>query len=82
MKGLLLKDWYLARKHCRAFLLILFVFAIVSAYSENNVFPVLYPIILSSILPVTLVSYDERSKWQFYADTMPYKRREIGRAHV
>lgn len=28
MKGLLLKDWYLARKHCRAFLLILFVFAI------------------------------------------------------
>lgn len=77
MKGLLLKDWYLARTHCRAFLLILFVFAIVSAYSENNVFPVLYPIILSSILPVTLVSYDERSKWQFYADTMPYKRRDM-----
>lgn len=77
MKGLLLKDWYLARTHCRAFLLILFVFAIVSAYSENNAFAVLYPIILSSILPVTLVSYDERSKWQFYADTMPYKRRDI-----
>ena len=45
MKGLLLKDWYLARTHCRAFLLILFVFAIVSAYSENNAFAVLYPII-------------------------------------
>lgn len=36
MKGLLLKDWYLARTHCRAFLLILFVFAIVSAYSGKQ----------------------------------------------
>lgn len=52
MKGLLLKDWYLARTHCRAFLLILFVFAIgFRILRENNAFAVLYPIILSSILP-------------------------------
>jgi len=76
MKGLLLKDWYMAKKYCRNYLFIILVFAIASGYAENNFF-MLYPMIMASILPVTLISYDERSKWQNYADTMPYKRRDI-----
>ncbi len=76
MKGLLLKDWYMAKKYCRSFLIIILAFAVSSVFSENNIF-IFYPIIMASLLPVTLISYDERSKWQYYADTMPYKRRDI-----
>lgn len=76
MKGLLLKDWYVLNKNCRSMFLIIVVFSICSAVTSNY-FYVFYPILLASILPVTLISYDERAKWQRYAETMPYKRSEI-----
>ena len=45
MKGLLLKDWYMILKYCRAFLVILVIFMGVSAVSESALFFALYPMI-------------------------------------
>ena len=43
MKGLLLKDLYMAAKYCRAFLLIVVVFLAVSFFGDDNIFFVVYP---------------------------------------
>ena len=72
MKGLLLKDLYMAAKYCRAFLLIVVVFLAVSFFGDDNIFFVVYPAMIAGIVPVTLISYDERDKWDLYAGTLPY----------
>ncbi len=74
MKGLLLKDFYMMKKYCRSFLLILLVFTAVSLFSESGAIFIAYPVLIVSMLPVTLISYDERSRWNVYSDTMPYSR--------
>lgn len=76
MKGLVIKDFYLIRKYCRMCLLIAVVFAVCSAL-EENVFIMFYPVVLGGVIPVTLVSCDEKSKWSVYAETFPYTRKEI-----
>ncbi len=76
MKGLLRKDCYLMMKYCRVFLLLVFIFTIVGI-KNNKIFFALYPIVLSSIIPVNLLSYDEKAHWNSYACTFPYTRKAI-----
>ncbi|MCI8360416.1 MAG: ABC-2 transporter permease [Clostridiales bacterium] len=75
MKGLLRKDFYMTVKYCKAYLLIVVIFAAVSASGNGNLFFTFYPVLLASMIPVTLISYDERSKWNGYAEALPYTRR-------
>ena len=77
MKGLMLKDLYMSAKYCRAFLIIVFVFLAVSFFSDENVFFIIYPTMIASIIPVTLISYDERDKWNQYSGTLPYSKAQI-----
>ena len=76
MKGLLRKDLYLMIKYCRLFFILIIVFSFAGAWN-NNLFFALYPIIISSIIPVNLLSYDEKSNWSLYACTFPCSRKEI-----
>ena len=62
MKGLLLKDFYMAMKYCRAYVVIAVVFSLFSIWG-NTSFLIAYPILLASVIPVNLISYDEKSKW-------------------
>ena len=77
MKGLILKDIYMMMKYCRAYLLIIIVFTAVSFVNSGNLFLVFYPIILCGMIPVNLLSYDERSRWLQYSGTMPYTKAQI-----
>lgn len=77
MKALLLKDYYMAMKYCKSHLLILLGFIALSFLSEDNLFFVFYPCILGGIIPVNLLSYDEKSKWLQYSGTMPYTKGQI-----
>lgn len=77
MKGLLLKDWYMMKKYCRAYLLIAVVFISVSLFSNDNMFFVFYPCLLCGMIPVNLLGYDERSRWMQYSGTMPYTKTQI-----
>ena len=74
MKGLLLKDAYMAAKYCRAYLLIVAVFLIAAPFSGDNLFLMMYPCILASMVPVNLLAYDAQSKWEQYAGTLPCSR--------
>lgn len=76
MRGLLIKDWYQARKYCRSLLLIAVVFAAVSVFSDNTLFAI-YPLMLGALLPVTLHAYDERSGFLRCACIMPVSRRDV-----
>lgn len=77
MAGLLLKDWYMMKKYCRAYLLIAVVFVAVSFFSDDNMFFVFYPCLLCGMIPVTLLGYDERSRWLQYSGTLPYTKTQI-----
>ena len=77
MKGLLLKDWYMMRKYCRAYLLIAVVFIVVSLFSNDNMFFAFYPCLLCGMIPVTLLALDERSRWMQYSGTLPYTKTQI-----
>lgn len=76
MKGLLLKDFYMTTKYCRAFLLIIVV-SLAASFFDHESFFIIYPIIIASMVPVTLVSYDEREKWTVYSGTLPYTKTQI-----
>ena len=77
MKGLLLKDFYMLGKYCRSFVLILAVFLVVSCFGNDNTFFVIYPVLIAGMIPVTLISYDEREKWHIYSETLPCTRAQF-----
>ena len=77
MKGLLLKDWYMMKKYCRSYIFIADVFIAVSLGSNDNMFFVFYPCLLCGMIPVNLLSYDERSHWMQYSGTLPYTKDQI-----
>ncbi|OUP62853.1 hypothetical protein B5F12_09340 [Pseudoflavonifractor sp. An176] len=77
MKGLLLKDFYLSWRYCRAFIVIVAVFLAVSFTGDDNIFFLIYPIMIASVIPMTLVSYDEHDKWTAYSGTLPYTRAQL-----
>ena len=77
MKGLLLKDWYMMRKYCRVYLVICLGFLFLSMMDSENMFFVFYPCLLTGIVPVNLLAYDERSRWLQYSGTLPYTRAQI-----
>lgn len=77
MKGLLLKDLYMLRKYSASYILILVVFSAVSLFGDGNMFFTIYPVIFAGILPVNLLSYDEKSKWISYGMTFPYSRSQM-----
>ena len=77
MKGLLLKDAYMAAKYCRAYLLIVAVFLIAAPFSGDNLFLMMYPCILASMVPVNLLAYEAQCKWEPFAGTLPYSRCQL-----
>lgn len=72
MKGLILKDLYVVLKQMKVLLLIVVLFTILLG-STFGVFLLLY----CAMLPITTIAYDERAKWDKYAATMPYSRKDI-----
>ena len=79
MKGLLLKDFYSTIKYGKTYFIILAIFAFISFMDEEVrvSYFLLYPCLLAALLPMTLLSYDERSKWNAYCGGLPVIKSEI-----
>lgn len=77
MKALLLKEFYVASRTCRSFLLVIAVFFALSFFGRNSQFFFLYPLIMVGMIPVTLLSYDERDGWDKYSLTLPCTRAQL-----
>lgn len=76
MKGLLRKDFYMLWSYCKSFLLLILVFSLISL-AEPNAFYTIYPVMIGSTLPVSLISYEERCKWNVYCQTLPLSRKTV-----
>ncbi len=81
MKGLLLKNYYMALGYCKSFLIILVVFLALGWVDTDNAFAAFYPCIMSSIVAASLVGYDDREHWSQYAAALPYSRAMIVSSH-
>ena len=77
MKGLLLKDLYMMKKNLRSWIVMMLVFIGVSCMDSDTLFFVFYPCMLSGMIPVSLLGYDERGKWDVYAGTLPCSKAQI-----
>ncbi len=79
MKGLLLKDVYIIGKLCKTYFLmdIIFFAAFYLGGDSDKIFWLFYPCIFSGMLPMTLISFDERERWDKYAGTLPYTRTQL-----
>lgn len=77
MKGLLLKDLYMTKKHLKSWMFMMLVFIGASCLDSDTMFFVFYPCMLSGMIPVSLLGYDERSKWDVYAGTLPCTKAQI-----
>ena len=77
MKGLIRKDLYMIWNYGRMLLLMSAVFLAFSAVAEQNYFFVVYPVLFGGVLPVTLISYEERDGWNRLCDALPLSRKTV-----
>ncbi len=78
MLALLKKDFLVLKKSCAVYLALLVFYTIFGAvngdFSMFNAFVVL---MITIMLPVTSLSYDERTKWDVYGMSLPVSRRTV-----
>lgn len=73
MKGLLLKEMYLLLNYFKIPLAIYLLLGTVAALGGKSYSYVLfYPCMYASMLPISLLSYDEHHKWDQYCRVFPY----------
>ena len=78
MKALLLKDYYMIVKYTRIFLFMVILFLVITSFSgDSGSFMIAYPLLMAAILPVSLLSYDEKFHWDSYCCTTPISRKTI-----
>ena len=77
MKGLMKKEFLMLWRASRAFGLICVLFIAMSALSQDNIIFLFMPIMISGLLPSTLLSYDERCKWQEFSGALPVSRAQL-----
>lgn len=77
MKGLLLKDWYVGKKSCRLYAAVILLMAVLSPIMDAGLWALFYPIMFAGIIPVNILSIDERCGWNGYAQCLPYERRDV-----
>jgi hypothetical protein len=80
MKGLLLKDWYLAKKHCWPYVLVSAVCLVIFLLGHTGISSYayfFYPCLMAGVIPVNLLSYDESDGWDRYSQVFPYSKAQL-----
>lgn len=77
MKGLLVKDFMALKKNLKIYLIFIIFYILIGIKSGNSSMFSTMLTIVSVLTPITAMSYDERSKWDRYALTMPLSRGSI-----
>lgn len=72
MKGLLLKDYYMLLKQVKLYLVFIVILSLIPSMNLSSIATV-----YAAMLPITVIAFDERSKWDQLAVMMPYSKREL-----
>lgn len=79
MTGLIVKDFLVMRKSIKTYILFLLFYFVMAAL---GIFPISFITamvqIIIMMLPLSAFSYDELSKWDRYAFSLPLSRRAVG----
>ena len=78
MTGLILKDLFVMRKVLRSYLLLIVIYTIL-AYLDffDYSFIITFIQIILAVLPISAFAYDEQSKWDRYAMSLPLGRSKV-----
>lgn len=74
MIGLLVKDFLNLKKQAKTYLILLVFYFILGIANENATMFSSMLAMVAAMVPITAMAYDERSKWDRYALTMPVSR--------
>ena len=77
MRALIYKDLLALLKYCRFHLGLCGVFLVATAFLGNMEFMRTYVLVFTSMMPATLIAYEETERWDRTALTMPLSRRMI-----
>lgn len=77
MKGLILKDIYNLKKQYKVLLLLFVFYTGFSLFTGDAGFLTGVLSLMMVMLTITTLAYDERSKWEKYALTMPVSRTDL-----
>lgn len=72
MKGLLLKDFYTLLKQLKLYLVFIVILSVIPSMNMTSM-----GIVYAAMLPIAVIAFDERSKWDHLAVMMPYTRNEL-----
>ena len=73
MKGLLIKDFYMAKKNLFMFIILPYITLFLSFYMKS-LFYANYFVIILSLIPVYIIALDETYKWNKYETLLPTKK--------
>ena len=77
MLGLVYKDLMVMRRTLLLYGAMGIVYGIIALYGDQYGMVFALMMIVSAMVPVSAISYDERSKWDKIVNTMPLSRKEI-----
>lgn len=73
MKGLLIKDFYMVKKHCMMLIGISLLFFGISLFGKTIYFAY-YPLAILSILPMNILGFEDFYRWNKTEVTLPVSR--------
>lgn len=76
MKGLLIKDLMMTKKHGAAIILCCIIFFVISAFSKS-VYLSFYASALISLIVITIMAFDEAYRWTKYEAVLPVSKKSI-----
>lgn len=77
MKGLMIKDFLSLKRQGRVLFVMLAIYIMFGAFSKNISMLCGMTVMICAMMPITTLSYDEKSKWDKYALSMPIPRQTI-----
>jgi len=77
MRGLLLKDIINLKQQTKIYLAVIGIWLAIAVVSDDGSFLGGMICVLSVMLPITTLAYDEKAKWDKYGLTMPLLRKQI-----
>jgi hypothetical protein len=77
MKGLLLKDILNLKQQGKIYLLIVGIWLVIGAANRDSVFFGGVMMILTVLVPISALAYDDKAKWDKYALTMPISKTDL-----
>ena len=80
MRGLIRKDMYMMKTYFRISWIVVLIFLFVGAVNEKASFYHAYSCMMGGIVPISILSYDEKERWMDYADTLPLSAKTIVRS--